>query len=165
MKPLQCRFFRVRVPAGFTVHDDPTLNAFLADVRVENVFALPAREDSESWEILVFYRESGLAAGEEVTGREIEKQAECEGRVAEPVEYSLPLTAEETATYERLRAWRNEQAQKEGFPVYVVAHNKCLKEMARLHVRTLDDLARVKGFGPKRIEKYGDAILAVLREE
>ena len=47
-------------------------------------------------------------------------------------------------------------------PAYVVLHDATLRELASLRPQTLDELAGVKGFGPVKVERYGDDLLAVL---
>ena len=62
----------------------------------------------------------------------------------------------------RLRSWRLERSQEDAVPAYVVLHDATLTELAALRPRTLDELAEVKGFGPVKLERYGDDLLAVL---
>jgi len=62
----------------------------------------------------------------------------------------------------RLRSWRLERSQEDAVPAYVVLHDATLRELAALRPRTLDELAGVKGFGPVKVERYGDDLLAVL---
>ena len=61
-----------------------------------------------------------------------------------------------------LREWRTGRARIDAVPPYVIAHDDTLKAIADVRPRTLSGLARVKGMGPARIEKYGDEILQVL---
>jgi RecQ family ATP-dependent DNA helicase len=62
----------------------------------------------------------------------------------------------------RLRSWRRERSQEDAVPPYVVLHDSTLHELAVLRPQTLDELADVKGFGPVKLERYGDDLLAVL---
>jgi len=62
----------------------------------------------------------------------------------------------------RLKAWRREQARREGVPAYVIAHDIMLAELAMRLPRNAFDLRRVKGMGATRVERYGDAILAII---
>jgi ATP-dependent DNA helicase RecQ len=54
------------------------------------------------------------------------------------------------------------QATKEGVPPYAIAHNAWLKQIVRICPHTLADLGHIEGLGDRRIEKYGEQILAVL---
>ena len=64
--------------------------------------------------------------------------------------------------YQQLRTWRRETADAAGVPAFVVAHDKLLKRIAAIRPRNEDELMRVKGMGPKRMEQYGPAILALV---
>ena len=61
-----------------------------------------------------------------------------------------------------LRSWRLERSQEDAVPAYVVLHDATLRELAALRPQTMDELAGVKGFGPVKLERYGDDLLAVL---
>jgi ATP-dependent DNA helicase RecQ len=75
-----------------------------------------------------------------------------------------PRTAEpvDDATAGRLRVWRRERSQADGVPAYVVFPDATLRALAAARPETAHELAAVKGFGPARIERYGDDILALL---
>jgi ATP-dependent DNA helicase RecQ len=66
------------------------------------------------------------------------------------------------AVVERLRRWRLERSHEDGVPAYVVLHDATLRELAAVKPRTHVELAGVKGFGPVKVERYGDDLLAVL---
>lgn len=61
-----------------------------------------------------------------------------------------------------LRAWRLDQSRADGVPAYVIFTDEHLEAIARARPSTLPALARCKGMGPIRLERYGDAILAVV---
>ena len=62
----------------------------------------------------------------------------------------------------RLRSWRLERSRVDAVPAYVVLHDATLHELAAVRPQTLDELAGVKGFGPVKLERYGDDLLSVL---
>jgi len=62
----------------------------------------------------------------------------------------------------RLRSWRLARSQEDAVPAYVVLHDATLRELAALRPQTIDELAGVKGFGPVKLERYGDDLLTVL---
>ena len=64
--------------------------------------------------------------------------------------------------FERLRAWRLERAREDEVPAYVVLHDATLRELATAKPANARDLATVKGFGPTKLERYGDDVLAVI---
>jgi DNA helicase II / ATP-dependent DNA helicase PcrA len=61
-----------------------------------------------------------------------------------------------------LRTWRTETARREKVPAYVVMNDADLAGIASRRPVSLADLARCRGMGPIRLERYGDEILAVL---
>jgi ATP-dependent DNA helicase RecQ len=63
---------------------------------------------------------------------------------------------------DRLRAWRKERAQVDGIPAYVILHDSTLTELAAARPTSLGALAGVRGFGPAKLERYGDELLNVL---
>jgi DNA helicase-2/ATP-dependent DNA helicase PcrA len=61
-----------------------------------------------------------------------------------------------------LRAWRSGVAKREALPAYVVLNDRELAGIAAIRPGTLAELARCKGIGPNRLERWGDELLAVL---
>jgi ATP-dependent DNA helicase RecQ len=64
--------------------------------------------------------------------------------------------------FERLRAWRLERARADEVPAFVVLHDATLRELATAKPASELDLAAVKGFGPAKLERYADDVLAVI---
>jgi ATP-dependent DNA helicase RecQ len=75
-----------------------------------------------------------------------------------------PLDADAHALFEALRTVRTTLAQEQGLPAYVVAHDRTLRELARLQPSNAVELMQVPGFGPSKIERYAGAFLGVIRE-
>jgi ATP-dependent DNA helicase RecQ len=53
-------------------------------------------------------------------------------------------------------------ARKDAVPAYVVLNDKELVGIAERDPSSLSELARCRGMGPIRLERWGDEILAVL---
>ena len=83
---------------------------------------------------------------------------------AELPRIGTPATAgpADEGLFERLRAWRLERAREDEVPAYVVLHDATLRELASAKPANERDLAAVKGFGPTKLERYGDDVLAVI---
>jgi ATP-dependent DNA helicase RecQ len=62
-----------------------------------------------------------------------------------------------------LKAWRTEQARQQAVPPYVVFHDRTLLELAARRPGSLAELAGVPGIGAAKLERYGEALLTVLR--
>ena len=75
-----------------------------------------------------------------------------------------PLDAAGLERFAALKAWRGEVARAHNLPAYVVFHDATLAEMADLRPDSLDALAGISGVGARKLDTYGEQILAVLRE-
>ncbi|OYX33077.1 MAG: DNA helicase RecQ [Caulobacterales bacterium 32-69-10] len=76
----------------------------------------------------------------------------------------IGLTAAEQPLFEALKAWRRREAQAQALPPYVIFHDKTLAEIARFQPRDTATLALCSGVGQGKIDRYGAAVLAVVRE-
>jgi ATP-dependent DNA helicase RecQ len=74
------------------------------------------------------------------------------------------LGAEDQPLFEALRALRADLAREQNLPAYVIFHDATLRAMATQRPRNLDELARINGVGAGKLERYGEQVLAVLRE-
>jgi ATP-dependent DNA helicase RecQ len=74
------------------------------------------------------------------------------------------LSAEGRALFEALRTWRLEQARLQGVPPYVILHDRTLGEIAQARPGSLARLAEIGGIGQTKLDRYGEAVLALVRE-
>lgn len=74
----------------------------------------------------------------------------------------VDLSPEQNDLYERLTAWRLEEAREQSVPPYVVAHNSMLREIARTRPSSIVQLSAIPGFGKTRAERYAEVILALV---
>jgi DNA topoisomerase-3 len=68
------------------------------------------------------------------------------------------------AVMNALRAWRLGEARTRHVPAFRILTDRVLTTIAESEPRSVDDLLRVPGFGPKGAEKYGRQILRVVDE-
>ena len=66
--------------------------------------------------------------------------------------------------FEALRAWRAEQAKQQGVPAYIVFGDATLRGVAASRPASLAELAQISGVGEKKLETYGEQVLAVVAE-
>ncbi len=64
--------------------------------------------------------------------------------------------------FEALRGFRLEQARLQDVPPFVIFHDTTLREIARTKPTTLAALAAVSGVGRAKLDRYGEAVLAVI---
>jgi hypothetical protein len=73
-----------------------------------------------------------------------------------------PGTGTTTGAEQALRTWRSATASHDAVPAYVILKDAELSGIAARDPGTLAELARCRGMGPIRLERWGDEILAVL---
>jgi ribonuclease D len=83
-------------------------------------------------------------------------------REPEPTPPPPEERARRRAREKALSAWRAAEAERRGVNEQAVLPGHCLRDLADAEVGELDDLSRVSGFGDKRRERYGEALLALL---
>jgi ATP-dependent DNA helicase PIF1 len=74
------------------------------------------------------------------------------------------LSPDDKPLFEALRTWRFGLAKEQNLPPYVIAHDATLKKVAQRKPKTPDELLKVPGFGPKRVESYGKDIVDIVKQ-
>jgi len=103
----------------------------------------------------------GILKGEQRLDLVIHKPREKEARRGRTGRASNPLG---DPLFEALRALRRELAQEAGVPPYVVFHDSVLRDMAAGRPSSIGELGRVAGIGARKLDAYGEAFLAVIRQ-
>jgi ATP-dependent DNA helicase RecQ len=98
----------------------------------------------------VFMRRIAVRKGKTATAR---RRAPAEG-----------LSTVDAALLERLRTWRADQAREQSVPAYVIFHDATLTAIATNRPRNSAELATIHGIGAKKLERYGPALIALLRD-
>ncbi|MEI2808622.1 MAG: HRDC domain-containing protein [Albidovulum sp.] len=80
------------------------------------------------------------------------------------IDYREVLNEQDFAVFARLRTLRKELADGEGIPAYAVLTNEQLAERVQRRVQSATALREIAGAGEAHAEKYGDALLRLLRE-
>jgi ATP-dependent DNA helicase RecQ len=62
-----------------------------------------------------------------------------------------------------LRAWRSEVARTRGVPAYVVLHDATIDGIASSRPTTSGQLRNIPGIGEKKLEHYGDELIALVK--
>ncbi|MEQ1881236.1 MAG: DNA helicase RecQ [Burkholderiales bacterium] len=74
------------------------------------------------------------------------------------------LSDADASLLERLRTWRSGEAREQSVPAYVIFHDATLTAIAAARPQSLEDLSTIHGVGTRKLERYGPALLALLRE-
>lgn len=118
-----------------------------ADLRTRSQKALENHADH----IKKWLDDEASGATEAIMERQAKTAAEAQ---------SLPPADPEL--YEQLREWRLKQAQKQATAPFIIAHDKHLQAVAGLKPKSQDELLKVPGFGPKKVETYGQDIVDIV---
>jgi ATP-dependent DNA helicase RecQ len=65
--------------------------------------------------------------------------------------------------FDQLRALRRRLAEQQGVPAFVVFSDATLQAMTAARPTDRQAMLRVSGVGPAKLERYGEAFLAVIR--
>jgi ATP-dependent DNA helicase RecQ len=116
------------------------------------------RLEPGAWPVLRGERPVHLRRERAPTGRR--------GRRAAPPASARELAAlpADERRFEALRALRRDLASAQGVPAYVVFHDATLRAIAARGPATLGELAAVPGIGEAKLARYGEAVLARLRD-
>ena len=73
----------------------------------------------------------------------------------------------ETSTFDKellqkLKVWRIKRAAADRLPAYIIAHDRTLEALAAHPPATAGQLLAAPGFGPKKVETYGEDLLKIL---
>lgn len=147
---MRIKTFEIRIDPAFREHDERTVNEFLRAVRVSRL-NLGCLRTRNSWTVIAVYDEQSV-------GPDVEHAAQ----VGEFPPCGTDLTPHECERYEALRAWRGERAAALGRKPFVIASDRDLINVARNEIASPEDLLAITGFGPRRTERYGEEIVAVL---
>lgn len=63
----------------------------------------------------------------------------------------------------KLKEWRKAKADENGIPPYLVATNGELKSVVLAAPETLEALKNIRGFGSKKVDKYGQDIIGLVK--
>lgn len=128
------------------------LNKFLRSHRVLSVERrLVETGGSAYWAVCVEYLERGGEGGG------------AGGNGRRGVDYREVLSEADFAVFAKLRELRKGLAEKEGVPPYSVFTNEQLAAMVTARADSLAALGKIDGIGQARLEKYGTAVLGLLK--
>ncbi|MCE2459754.1 MAG: DNA helicase RecQ [Pseudomonadales bacterium] len=97
-----------------------------------------------------------------LTLREETKIAKRQRTPAKTRDDGFEIAAADADLWEALRETRSKIAAEAGLPPYVVFHDTTLKEFVRLRPDSPDAMLRVHGVGQAKLERYGEAFLAII---
>ncbi len=147
---LQYKYFAI--PAN-DPQTEQELNVFLRSVKVLNIHhEFSTDSGSPCWYARVEY----LAGGQPEQSPAAKKKGK---------DYKEILPPEDFLLFSLLRDWRKKKGGVEQVPLYTILTNEQLAKIAGQRPVNKKELAEIEGIGESRIVKYGDAVLALVREK
>lgn len=149
---MRLKFFWV--PALDSAATEQDINSFLSSHRVVHVDRFFQTSPTQpGWAVCVQWLPGAEPSGVRESGKN------------EKLDYRAVLDAPTFQFFAALRTWRKVTATAAGVPVYAVATNEQLADIARRRVQTRAELDLVEGFGNGRMERYADELVAICRRE
>ncbi|HHW66308.1 MAG: hypothetical protein PWP07_892 [Epulopiscium sp.] len=145
---MKCKVFRLRVDGEYQAEDEEHLNQFLEAVKVHQVHSAFVGAELNYWSVLIYYDEI--------------VQEPVKDSINSALTSEIPLNSMQKKLFDILIKWRDTQAEYENLPAYVVCYNQWIREIVTMPVKTLEDFKKIKGFGERRIKKYGEQILKIM---
>ena len=90
------------------------------------------------------------------------KLDKASSKKSKSAKHKTTLRSVDEPLFERLREHRLKLAKEHGVPPYIIFHDSTLEEMATTRPATLDAMRYIPGVGEKKLEKFGEAFLAVI---
>jgi ATP-dependent DNA helicase RecQ len=91
----------------------------------------------------------------------VKKVVEERAVVEMPRPAAVPSVTDELR--EHMRQWRRNVSKELSVPAFIIMHDTTLDEVCRVRPATLIELRSVSGFGDRKVEMYGEQILAALK--
>ena len=145
---MKVKVFHIRLTKEHLETDQEIINNFLENVTVLKTVSELISGQTNFWSILTFYDE-----------KEKDKREKTSNKISYD---ATELTVEEKEYFECLRLWRQDKAEHLGIPSFMICHNTELITIAKEKPRKVEDLYKIKGFGERKIAKFGDDIIALL---
>lgn len=154
---MRVKIFQIRLTDEHQQTDQDRLNNFMEMVTVRKTANHFVDGQPNSWSVIVYYEPKPIPKQDGKTDKNISVDKDVTSA-------DTPLTTHEKEIFETLRQWRQDRANELNLPSYVICSNAELTSIAKIKPQTVDDLAKIKGFGGggQKVAKYGEDIIAVL---
>jgi superfamily II DNA helicase RecQ len=142
---MKIKTFQIRLNENLQA-DQEMVNNFLAEVTIKKTSTELVSAKPSYWSLLAFYTD--------------EKPGAKSDKLFFPVD--TVLTPEEGNVYLALKQWRQERAELLALPSYLVAGNAELVTISKVKPQSIEELAKIRGFGEQKLAKYGEDIIALV---
>ena len=114
----------------------------------------------EGFHISAFLKKKAVLSLEEIAGAAGQKKSGGKKQK----DMSVPTDIQHPELYRRLIEWRNKEALRLGLPVYTVIQQKAILGICAYLPADKAALLRIPYMGKTGVEKYGDALLGLVKE-
>lgn len=143
--------FKIRLNEEFQAYDKQLLNEFLQNNHILQTTSQFVHEKEHYWSILLRYADKMNTVNEPAPKKYAANDTEI-------------LTADESQILDALKLWRSERAKEDKIAPYMIATNSELFSIAKFKPAQKEELIELKGFGVKKIEKFGAEIIDILEQ-
>lgn len=84
-------------------------------------------------------------------------------KTSKPTPRANKTSAQQHPLMDKLKAWRLDIATKNNLPAYIILHDSTLMALVEQQPQSKLALSQVSGIGVKKLEAYGDSLLALLQ--
>ena len=88
---------------------------------------------------------------------------EYEVDIVEKVKESERLDQPQRLLLQKLHEWRKEKSDQSNVPPFIISTNQELLEIVKQKPSTLESLKMIRGFGNKKVSKYGSEIIGIIK--
>jgi superfamily II DNA helicase RecQ len=145
---MNIKVFTIRLDSAKIEADQNSLNQFLETVEFKKSSSQFVEAVPNYWSVLVHYEPKKASNSTQSTQ-------------PETLQF-IDLTDKQKEIYQALRQWRTDKSAKLDMKSYLLCHNSELMNIAIKQPTNLEELKRIKGFGDRKTERFGDDIVAVL---
>ena len=97
----------------------------------------------------------------EVLEKEVKKLKEIVNEIKKEVNDNSDEKTDEQLL-NKLKEYRTNMSKEESRQAYLIYNNETLEDIIKIKPKNKEELMMVKGFGPKKTEKYGDSIIDII---
>lgn len=95
---------------------------------------------------------------------QVKQPEKVEEKLPQPPQTSLIEAIEDTPIYKKLREYRLLKSREENIKPYYIYNNVQLEQIIELMPETYGELMQIKGFADIKCNKYGDAIINIVKK-
>ena len=150
---MKIKTFRIRTDVDQLGKDEKSINQFMETVTVKKTATEFVTDKENYWAVIIYYEDG-------VSKNLAPVKEGMDDKISFPSD--AVLSAEEGIVFNALQKWRNDLTIRTSLPGYMICNKSELVTISKIKPKNLEELGKIKGFGSKKLMKYGDDVLALL---